>query len=80
VSAEDPRAAWVKALKTQLRAARNHDAAAAFHAKFGFSDLAARELERAAEERRGYDATLARHPEWVAAAPPRRRAPATTLE
>jgi hypothetical protein len=42
----------------------------------GFPDLAAREFERVAEERRGYDAALALHPEWGADAPPWPDAPA----
>jgi len=64
------RLAWLETLRAYVRAARTHRAAAGFHARLGFPDLAAREFERVAEERRGYDAALALHPEWVADAPP----------
>jgi len=70
LSADRARVAWAKALKSHFRAARTHEAAAGFHARLGFPDLAARERERAAEEHRGYDAVLAQHPEWAADAPP----------
>ena len=73
---ERVRLAWLEALRAYVRAARTHRAAAGFHSRLGFPDLAAREFERVAEERRGYDAALALHPEWVADAPPWPDAPA----
>jgi len=66
---ERVRLAWLAMLKAYVRTARTHRAAAGFHARLGFPDLAERAFERVAEERRGYDAALARHPEWAADAP-----------
>lgn len=78
VPLEQARAAWLKALKAYVRAARTHEAAAGFHSRLGFPDLAAREFDRAAEERRGYDVAVARHPEWAADVPPWPDAPMPT--
>ena len=67
---ERGRLAWLAMLKGYVRTARAHRAAAGFHTRLGFPDLAASAFERMAEERRGYDTALARHPEWAADAPP----------
>ena len=67
---ERVRSAWLGTLTAYVRAAGTHRAAAGFHARLGFPDLAAREFERVAEEHRGYKAALALHPEWAADAPP----------
>ena len=67
---ERVRLAWLAMVTGYVRTGRAHRAAARFHARLGFPDLAARAFERVAEERRGYDAALARHPEWAADAPP----------
>ena len=67
------RLAWLSALTAYVRAAKRHDETAALQTQNGHPELARRASKRAAEERAGYDAALARHPEWAEHAPPWRK-------
>jgi hypothetical protein len=63
------RMAWLRAMEAHVRAASTHETAAALHTHLGRRERAARESEKAAGERRSYEAALARHPEWAPDAP-----------
>jgi hypothetical protein len=65
MSIEHARRAWLRAVNVHLRAARSHETAAGLFAGLPDLEMAARESELAAAERRAYSAALARHPEWA---------------
>jgi hypothetical protein len=74
MASDDPvnqaRAAWASAMNAFVRAAKAHTRAARLHERLGAESLAAVERGRVAEELAGYEAAIARHPEWAIDAPP----------